>query len=85
MLTTENGKIKADPEVVAKARRRRFKMEYKLRILREYEARPHGERGALLRREGLYSSHISKWQEQRTAGELNALKPKKRGRKPKSV
>ena len=69
-----------DPEVVARARRRRFTTEYKLRILREAEARTDtGQLGALLRREGLYSSHLAKWRQQRTAG----LTPRKRGRKPK--
>jgi transposase len=52
-------------------------------VLREYEATPKGERGALLRREGLYSSHISKWQEDRDAAQRQALQPRKRGPKPK--
>lgn len=69
-----------DPEVEAKATRRRFSAEYKLRILREVErcTKP-GELGALLRREGLYSSNLAKWREQRAAG----LSPHKRGRKPR--
>lgn len=74
-----------DPEVSAKARRRTFTAEYKLRILEEYEACAYGEVGALLRREGLYSSHIKDWQAQRDRGALQALEPKKRGRKPKPV
>jgi transposase len=55
-----------DPEVTPKAKRRRFNAEYKLRILAEVDGctRP-GEIGALLRREGLYSSHLSKWRKQR--------------------
>lgn len=67
-------------EVLAKATRRRFSAEYKLRILREAEActRP-GERGALLRREGLYSSNLTTWRAQRRRGELAGLAPKKRG------
>ena len=71
-----------DPELVERAKRRRFTAEYKLRILREAEActRP-GEIGALLRREGLYTSHLTAWRKQRDAGALDAL-DRKRGRKP---
>ena len=54
-----------DPEVPGKPRRRQFSAEYKLRILREAEACGEGELGALLRREGLYSSHLSVWRCQR--------------------
>lgn len=82
MLTTGNGTARPDPEVLEKARRRRFTAEYKARVLREYDASPKGERGALLRREGLYSSHIASWQSQRSKGEQAGLEPKKRGRKP---
>ena len=71
-----------DPEVVPKARRRRFSSAYKLRILREYQAcREPGEKGALLRREGLYSSNLVTWRRQREQGELSGLAPKKRGLK----
>jgi len=83
MLTSANGAARPDPEVLEKARRRRFTAEYKASVLREYEATPKGERGALLRREGLYSSHISKWQEDRDAAQLHVLEPRKRGPKPK--
>lgn len=83
MLTSANGAARPDPEVLEKARRRRFTAEYKASVLREYEATPKGERGALLRREGLYSSHISKWQEDRNAVQQQALEPRKRGPKPK--
>ncbi len=71
-----------DPELVEQAKRRRFSAEYKLRVLREVEAcsRP-GEIGALLRREGLYSSLLSEWRKQRDAGSLAAL-GRPRGRKP---
>ena len=70
------------PEVPEKARRRRFSAEYKKRILEEAEAcREAGEVGALLRREGLYSSHLSGWRRQREQGALAGL-GKKRGRKP---
>jgi transposase-like protein len=70
-------------EVVAKAERRRFPAQYKLRILREAEActRP-GELGALLRREGLYSSHLTAWRAARKRGELEGLTAKKRGPRP---
>jgi len=72
-----------DPEVVPKAERRRFAAEYKLRILAEADAcTKHGETGALLRREGLYRSHLDKWREQRRRGVLQALAPQKRGPKP---
>jgi transposase len=50
-----------DPEVPERARRRTFTAQYKLEILAAYEAAPEGEKGALLRREGLYSSHIVEW------------------------
>src|SRR3954466_12150530 len=71
-----------DPELVERASRRRFSAEYKLRILREPDAcsRP-GEIGALLRREGLYTSHLTAWRKQRDAGALAGL-DRKRGRKP---
>lgn len=72
-----------DSEVRPKAERRRFTAEYKLRILTEADAcRKRGEIGALLRREGLYSSHLDKWREQRRSGALQALAPQKRGPKP---
>jgi transposase len=65
-----------------KAQRRRFTAEYKRRILQEAEACTQpGEVGALLRREGLYSSHLTTWRRQRTRGELQGLTPAKRGRK----
>ena len=71
-----------DPEVVVKAQRRRFTAEYKRRILQEADAcTQHGEVGALLRREGLYSSHLNTWRRQRARGELQGLTPAKRGRK----
>ena len=67
-------------EVTAKPTRRRLTAEYKLRILREADActRP-GEIGALLRREGLYSSSLTTWRKQRERGELEGLVQKKRG------
>jgi len=71
-----------DPEVVVKAQRRRFTAEYKHRILQDADACTHsGEIGALLRREGLYSSHLNTWRHHRARGELQGLTPAKRGRK----
>ena len=73
-----------DPEVPPKATRRRFTAEYKLRILQEADAcKRSGEIGALLRREGLYTSHLAAWRKQREAGSLKGLAPKRRGRKVK--
>ena len=67
----------------AKPQRRSFTAEYKRRILKKVDAcTTPGAIGALLRREGLYSSHLSKWRQQRAAGQLQGLRPKKRGRKP---
>ena len=72
----------ATVEVVAKARRRRFSAEYKARILREAEAcAGSGQIGALLRREGLCSSHLTEWRRLRARGAVAALAAKKRGRK----
>ncbi len=71
-----------ETEVVAKAQRRRFTAEYKRRIVREADrcTKP-GELGALLRREGLYSSHLTTWRAARDRGELAGLAPKPRGPK----
>lgn len=74
-----------DPEVSDKATRRKFTAEYKLRILREIDACGPGEIGAILRREGLYSSHLTKWRREREEAERDALTPKQRGRKPKKA
>ena len=75
-----------ETEVVAMPKRRRFSAEEKLRILKEADACTQpGEQGALLRREGLYSSHLTEWRRARERGELDALEPKKRGRKPAAV
>jgi transposase-like protein len=73
-----------DPEVVPKAKRRRFSAKYKQRILEEADnCTEPGQTGTLLRREGLYSSHLSTWRRQREQGLLEALSPKRRGRKRK--
>ena len=71
-----------ETEVVPRAKRRRFTAAEKLRVLRlADECKQSGEIGALLRREGLYSSHLMTWRLARAAGELDALTPKKRGPK----
>ena len=72
----------ADPEVAEKATRRQFSAEYKVRILEEVDGcKEAGEVGGILRREGLYSSHLTAWRKARRAGALRVL-GKKRGRKP---
>ena len=79
---TGNGKLLPDPAVLEKPVRRRFTAEYKLRILHEADqCTASGELGALLRREGLYSSLLSTWRHQRDQGTLAGLSPKRRGRK----
>jgi transposase len=73
-------------EVVAQATRRRFTAEYKLTVLREADACTEaGEIGCLLRREGLYSSHLYLWRKQRRARELSGLTPARRGPVPKAT
>jgi len=73
-----------DPEVPEKPVRRRFSAEYKVRVVEEADGCTEpGEIGALLRREGLYSSHLGKWRKQRERGTLAGLQPKKRGPKSK--
>lgn len=70
-------------EVLAKPQRRRFTAKYKLKILQKVDAcEEPGAIGALLRKEGLYSSHLVKWRELRQQGALAGLAPKKRGPKP---
>ncbi len=74
----------SEVEVMAKPTRRRYSAEYKLRILREADASTRrGEIGALLRREGLYSSNLTAWRKQREKGELEGLSQKRRGPLPK--
>jgi transposase len=82
--TGADSKAHPDPEVVAQAKRRRFTAEYKQRILMEADqAKGSGGIGALLRREGLYSSLVTTWRREREAGVLQALTPQKRGPKSK--
>jgi transposase len=69
-----------DPELAERAQRRKFTAGYKLRILREAAgARKSGEIAAMLRREGLYTSHLTAWRKQQDAGALAGLEPRKRG------
>ena len=71
-----------DPEIAAMAQRRRFTTPYKLQVLREADrCRKPGEIGALLRREGLYGSHLVTWRAARRRGELTAHKVARRGRR----
>ena len=86
MISRDNGRpatVDPDPEVRPKAARRHFTAEYKRRILDEVTAcRQPGEIGALLRREGLYSSLVSRWRQQGAHGALAGLAPKRRGPRP---
>jgi transposase-like protein len=72
-----------DPEVTPRAQRRRFSAAYKLRVVQEADrcSQP-GAIGALLRREGLYSSHLVEWRRARDQGQLEGLTPKRRGPRP---
>ena len=74
-----------NPEVVARAKRRRYTAEFKQKVLAEADrAKGSGEIGAVLRRNGLYSSHLVKWRRERAAGILEGLTPQKRGPKSKT-
>ena len=76
LVTGDAGRVtgdeqeRPDPEVPGRARRRRFTAQYKLDVVAEYDAAPAGEKGAVLRREGLYSSHVIEWRRARDAGAL---------------
>jgi transposase len=75
--------VATDPEVTERPKRRVYSAEFKRQVLREVDACTQpGEIGAVLRRHGLYSSHLKTWREQRERGGLSGLAPKKRGRKP---
>ena len=80
---TKGGVTTANSEVTPPANRkkRHLTAQYKLRVLAEIDDLPYGQIGAYLRREGLYSSQITKWRRQREAGELAGLEPQKRGPK----
>jgi|SRR5581483_20681 len=84
-MATHEKKTANDPptEVVAKATRRRFTAKYKLKILKKADAcEAPGAVGELLRKEGLYTSHLALWRKQRELGALAGLAPKPRGPKP---
>jgi transposase-like protein len=75
-----------DPEVPAKVQRRRFTAEYRIRIVKQADAcKKPGELGALLRREGLYSSHLTNWRRQREHGALVSMRARKRGPTPRPI
>lgn len=74
-----------NPEVLARAKRRTYTGDFKQKVLAEADAaRGSGEIGAVLRRHGLYSSHLTKWRQERKAGILEGLAPQKRGPKTKA-
>jgi transposase-like protein len=79
LVTGDPGRVadarqdRPDPEVPERARRRRFTAQYKLDVLAAYDAAAQGEKGAILRREGLYSSHIVEWRRARDSGALAGL------------
>ena len=75
------GKTAVDPEVKPQKERRQYSAEYRHRILKEADECKAGEVGALLRKEGLYSSHLTKWRRQREQGEMAGLASRKRGKK----
>lgn len=84
MTNRTNGPETTTPEVVEKPKRRTFDAAYRLQIVEEADrCGEPGQVGQLLRREGLYSSHLSKWRRQRDEGALNGLRSKKRGRRAK--
>jgi len=76
--TTSPASATPDPEIRPKAVRSQWSARERLRILAAADACPPGEIGALLRREGIYSSHLSRWRRQRAQGELAGLEPKRR-------
>ncbi len=83
LLVRAHDGVVDEPDPAARPRRRSFTAEYKARILDEYDALPVGtsERGGLLRREGLYSSHIAEWRKARDVGARDALAPKGKARR----
>ena len=84
--TTTSRAPDPDPEVAATVQRRRFSAEYRLRILTQADAcKKPGEVGALLRREGLYSSLLTNWRRQRETGALREMRGRRRGPKPRPV
>jgi transposase-like protein len=83
LLARAHDGVVDEPDPAARPRRRSFTAEYKARIVDEYDALPAGstERGALLRREGLYTSHISEWRKARDAGARDGLAPRPKARR----
>jgi transposase-like protein len=83
LLSRAHDGVMDEPDPAARPRRRTFTAEYKARILDEYDALRTGssERGALLRREGLYSSHLAEWRKARDLGARDALTPKAKSRR----
>jgi transposase-like protein len=83
LLARAHDGVVDESDPAARPRRRTFTAEYKARILEEYDALAAGaeDRGALLRREGLYSSHIAEWRKARDAGALGGLTPKPKPRR----
>jgi transposase len=89
IMTGGRGAPRPNPEVLARAKRRTYTADYKLKVLGEADAaRGSGEIGAVLRKHGLYSSHLTKWRQERKSGIksgiLEGLSPQKRGPKSKS-
>src|SRR5688572_17789803 len=81
--TAASPKLVPEPEVEPRPRRRTYTAEYKAKILAECDATTErGQIGAILRREGLYSSHLIDWRRRRAEGGLNGLAPKQVGRPP---
>ena len=77
--------LRPNPEVLARAKRRTYRGDYKQQVLAEADAaRGSGEIGAVLRQHGLYSSHLTKWRQERRSGILEGLAPQKRGPKSKA-
>ena len=73
VLVVDDDVQRPDPEVPERARRRTFTAKYKLEVLAAYDAASDGEKGAVLRREGLYSSHVVEWRRARDVGALAGL------------
>jgi transposase-like protein len=83
LITRAHDGVVDEPDPAARPRRRSFTADYKARILDEYDALALGspDRGALLRREGLYSSHLAEWRKARDAGARDGLAPRSKARR----
>ena len=85
IMSGGRGAPRPNPEVLARAKRRTYTADFKLKVLGEADtARGSGEIGAVLRKHGLYSSHLTKWRKERKSGILQGLEPQKRGPKSKA-